>query len=330
MRAYDTLSAGQRRIYTQLYDSIDRLETETVFRGVSFEEITAAFHAVLGDTPAFFWLSGRSDGTIQTRGAEMTVFFRMELRKGESLARIGSERRTLAAKAAELARAAKRASRDLYGQILYLHDHLVQHSDYQTGAHCFDAYGCIIEGRAVCAGYAAAFQLLMQMLGVECGKIHGGSATKRISDSNHEWNYIRLADGYYYVDVTWDDPVINGSAAGSHVSHAFFCLDQNELLLTHNIDGDQPLPRPFGSRYNYYVYQGWYVPSYSFDAVREIAARQLRTGRTFSVKFGSRQQADAAMRDLIDRQQVFSIPGVSGSISYGLSDSGLILEVEIR
>ena len=43
----------------------------------------------------------------------------------------------------------------------------------------------------------------------------------------------------------------------------------------------------------------------------ETAELAARSGR-FSIKFGSKQQLDLAIRDLIDNNRVFSIPGVSG------------------
>jgi len=61
----------------------------------------------------------------------------------------------------------------------------------------------LIGNNTVCAGYAAAFSVLMNRL---------GAPTISITSDGHEWNQICLGGKWYNVDVTWDDPVINGQA----------------------------------------------------------------------------------------------------------------------
>ncbi|MBQ1917477.1 MAG: hypothetical protein II177_08355 [Lachnospiraceae bacterium] len=61
----------------------------------------------------------------------------------------------------------------------------------------------LIGYNTVCAGYAAAFSVLMNAL---------GAPTISITSDGHEWNQICLGGKWYNVDVTWDDPVINGQA----------------------------------------------------------------------------------------------------------------------
>ena len=67
----------------------------------------------------------------------------------------------------------------------------------------FNPEGVFINGRAVCNGYALAFQLCMEILGIE-SKIIVGTA----SYDYHAWNIVKMDDGcWYHVDVTWDDPL---------------------------------------------------------------------------------------------------------------------------
>ena len=62
---------------------------------------------------------------------------------------------------------------------------------------------------AVCSGYAALFAAFMDLMGIPNEQIYG---------DNHAWNAVQLEDGkYYYVDCTWDDPllVLNTDSEGS-------------------------------------------------------------------------------------------------------------------
>lgn len=65
-------------------------------------------------------------------------------------------------------------------------------------------YGALVLDTAICYGYSTTFQLLMDMLGIECLTVDG-----TIEDTNraHSWNMVNLDGDWYHVDVTWDDPV---------------------------------------------------------------------------------------------------------------------------
>lgn len=56
-------------------------------------------------------------------------------------------------------------------------------------------------------GYAKAYMLIMNELGIECGLVTGIAKNSTGSSGGHAWNYINLDGDYYMVDVTWDDPV---------------------------------------------------------------------------------------------------------------------------
>ena len=92
-----------------------------------------------------------------------------------------------------------------------VHDWIILHCEYDEENYynntipwaSFNPEGVFIEGTAVCNGYALAFQLCMEILGIE-SKIVVGTA----SFNYHAWNVVKMDDGcWYHVDVTWDDPV---------------------------------------------------------------------------------------------------------------------------
>lgn len=68
------------------------------------------------------------------------------------------------------------------------------------------ALGAIIEKRAVCDGYSKAFSYYMNKLGIT-SYIVTGTATTNGSTVSHAWNQVKLDDKWYFVDVSWDDPV---------------------------------------------------------------------------------------------------------------------------
>lgn len=65
----------------------------------------------------------------------------------------------------------------------------------------FNAYGALINGKCVCAGYAAAFKLLAEEAGLEAIVVTGyldGSLS-------HAWNKVKIEDEWQIVDVTNND-----------------------------------------------------------------------------------------------------------------------------
>ncbi|WP_169007205.1 transglutaminase domain-containing protein [Faecalispora jeddahensis] len=92
-------------------------------------------------------------------------------------------------------------------KIVAIHDYLVLNCSYDTSVatnsaphDAYTAYGALVKQKAVCQGYAAAFQLLMQKLGIP-GIVVQSTAM------NHAWNMVRYNGEWYHVDATWDDPV---------------------------------------------------------------------------------------------------------------------------
>lgn len=61
----------------------------------------------------------------------------------------------------------------------------------EADRHVFDAYGCLIEKKSVCQGYAEAFHMLCRFTGLDCVSL--GEV-----DQSHIVNYVR-ADGKWYL-----------------------------------------------------------------------------------------------------------------------------------
>lgn len=90
----------------------------------------------------------------------------------------------------------------------------------------FTAYGALVDGKAVCAGYARAYVLLCRAAGLDAIYVAD-------EQMNHGWNAVRLGEKTYFIDCTFDDPVPD---RGEYVSHEYFLLDADALAKTHTWD----------------------------------------------------------------------------------------------
>ena len=80
----------------------------------------------------------------------------------------------------------------------YLCDNVVYDSEYEYGS----IYDALIDGKTVCSGYAAAFQVMMEKLGIPC-KIMAGN----VNGTAHAWNAVNVSGKWYYVDATFANTV---------------------------------------------------------------------------------------------------------------------------
>ncbi len=116
-----------------------------------------------------------------------------------------------------------------YNFILSLHDYLadtvyypdLNSPDYVMSAH--DAYGALVEGRAVCQGYSDAVKLVCDYYNIPAVCIAGTA-----NGGGHMWNAIQLEDGkWYLMDLTWDDQGSYGTyydffLVGTESTNAYF------------------------------------------------------------------------------------------------------------
>ncbi len=119
-----------------------------------------------------------------------------------------------------------------------LHDYLTTHCQYDTqtveqdnldGTSApFTAYGALVNGKAVCSGYARAFMMMCRAVGLD---------TIYISDSqmNHSWNAVMIDGEIFYIDCTFDDPIPD---QGEKIIREYFLKTGDELEKTHTWDRD--------------------------------------------------------------------------------------------
>ena len=121
-------------------------------------------------------------------------------------------------------------------KVFYVHEWLVQNIAYDR-EHLKDDVqddhnlrGTLLEGTAVCDGYAKTYALTLRKLGIT-----GVLVTSK--DIGHAWNMVELDGNWYQVDCTWDDPV-DGSDQLGYCMHKHLLCTTEEMNTNHNDDGD--------------------------------------------------------------------------------------------
>lgn len=86
-------------------------------------------------------------------------------------------------------------------QVEYVNRYLIENVDYDLeNENAWSAYGSLLDGRAVCSGYANAFTLIMEELGIPVVEVVGYN-----NKSKHNWNKVYIDGEWLNIDVTFND-----------------------------------------------------------------------------------------------------------------------------
>lgn len=218
---FSMLDAGEQALYRQTYANAAALSPQfRLTAPLTAQQVERALTAVLYDHPELFWLdhsyrySYLKDGTV----VSLTLVFNATAQNIQS-----SRARFEAAAQAILQQAA--AYDTVREKEQFVHDALLDAVEYDLQAPLNQsAYSALVGGASVCAGYSRAFQYLMMALDIPCYYCAGDAG------GSHAWNIIGLDEGYYHVDLSWDDPVDNPD--GSYY-YSYYNLTDAEMQEDH-------------------------------------------------------------------------------------------------
>lgn len=193
---YGMLDEKGRHLYRQIYANADALnQTFAPVEEVLAPQLRNVFAAVYNDHPELFWLETAYYCKYKRNGQCVEI----DLSFNRTAQNLDSEKTIFNENATSILSQAYNLGSD-YEKEKFVHDMLLERISYNLRAEMNQsAYSALVNGQTVCAGYARAFQYLLQQLGIPCYYCTG------YAGENHAWNIVSLEDGYYNVDVTWDD-----------------------------------------------------------------------------------------------------------------------------
>ncbi len=193
---YGMLDSILQSVYRQIYANAVALNpTFAPIEDVSMNQLKNSFTAVFGDHPELFWL----DTAYACKYMPSGKCVETSLQFNNTATNLDASRQEFENSANTILQGASGLSSD-YDKEVFLHDALLNQAEYNLNAPLNQsAYSALVNGQTVCAGYARAYQYLMQKLGIPCYYCMG------FAGENHAWNIVSLDDGYYNVDTTWDD-----------------------------------------------------------------------------------------------------------------------------
>ena len=148
----------------------------------------------------------------------------------------------------------------------YVHESVTSDIKFHTVAAPF------IYREAVCEGFAFSFAHVMNRMGVPCGVVAGESFLNGMNGS-HAWNVIRVDNGFYHLDVTWD---ICTKDKGKNLFD-YFLLDDQLMSRDHRWS-DYSVPVCSDSSKEFYAYH--HMICHNEQEIIEVLKKQLLSGNT--------------------------------------------------
>ncbi len=314
---YAQLNESEKVVYAGLYDAVRSGKNSIRVKGLPEpgykDMIKRSVYSLTYDHPELFWLN-RSFTMTRTYSDGKTVVL-IELHSYEFYEYSSNPQRYVAKLENKVAEVASLASgiETEYEKAKFFYKYLAEHTEYdderlaesQKTVHSplsqliYTPYACLVEGRAVCAGYAKAFQMLCEACGIECTYITGWGGEER-----HGWSCVKLDGEYYFVDPTWGDGEVTYEGKPIEcVNYEYLCMNKETLGLSHLPDEELlPVPVCDSDKYDYFVYNGFLMSSFSDPVVSDVINRQAGE-RPILLKFTDKkayaEAADSVSKDKI-------------------------------
>ncbi len=346
---YSHLTKEQKLCYDKMYEAAMLMDRGLFYVGkCSSDDVAVAFHAMTYDCPYIIWLSSFY-GMSETEDGTYVSF--VDANGGYDYTMTPEERDDALDKMYEQINAF--VSKNLITSMtdfeieLAAHDWLCERSVYDDAAaasletgedekyvNAWTAYGAIIEGRAVCEGYAHALQLVLNYLGIPCAALRVWS-----DDEMHMICVVQIDGDWVYIDPTWNDK----DACGLEYTHDFFNLNYDEIKVTHQIyDPWQKvkekgqkldsnfniyLPESTSKEHNYYKVMGRQINSQA--EFNTVVINQFKAMRVNALEFQLTycQPTTKTIDKMLDDARFFKRLennglGPIGSINYAVLNNG--------
>ena len=343
---YNRISSQEKEVYLKLCTAAQNFE-ETIngiYKGASKSEIqnfintlnSYLYREIAYEHPELFWYDPYNfEPTITVSGSN-EYFLNIKPSYLFNKQQVEQMDTKFQEKIEEIVSIAK-TKPNTYEQVLYVHDYIVDNCVYDYDAYnngdykspSINAYGCLVNGKAICSGYSMAFNAIMKRLGYEIGVELSTYDGFSIFAESHVWNYCKLDGDYYYFDLTWDDidPSNESMYNRFEYYHSYFAITRDELAKAHlTLAPQAPTPNCNGTKYNYFTYNNLNFNTYDFETVKPAILSQAGQ-KYIQLRFDSYRELLAAERDLLTDGKIFKIFPEAKSYQYYISESKLQLYI---
>ncbi len=327
---YLTLDETEKQAYTAVKEVIytfpEKIETPVLTKS----QLEDVLNALVYDDPMMFMLS-TCKLTAQGSRAFFTPDYSMGIEEYTSYAdcikeQTESIKNTISGKSE-------------YDKALFCHDYIVNSCDYSDTDSTRESsvVGVFIDNKAKCSGYAKAYKLLLDSIGMDSVLITGTATDYGGNSMSHMWNAVRFGDSWCYTDPTWNDPI---TEEGKQLCrHVYFNMTEDMLRKTHSdFSFNQTCNTP--SLY-YYIINNTYFESYDesfLPCVSQLIKNAATEGSDrIEIMFSNGQEMSKAFDYLFKKEKIYraletaaletDMPLITDSVKYAVDKDGNLITI---
>ena len=320
------LTKDQRRAYNSLSEGIWKMQKDIPIPEKVIKQSEAAdfLYTVLGTMPEVNYVTGTFKMSVGGGYVtKYTIDYSLDTKQAQE------QHKALRAAASRIIGSLPSGMTDSE-KVRYFHDYIIKNCEYskEGGNSSYTAYGCLVEGKAVCEGYAMALDYLCEKAGIYSLLISGESTSSSGQKLTHIWNKIQLDNKWYNFDVTWDDPV--SSFGPDYVRYDYYAVPDKQLERTHTTDKNRfgYYPEAWASDENYFVKNGLYIDSTdeADEMVTDALALSLTEGQVCASVRCSKSTFDDVYKLIMSSDEQTGLHTVSRYLAAACEKSGIYKE----
>lgn len=274
---YSSLPDDEKIEYTKIYNAYMQFENFTV--KVTENELSEMFNYVLYDNPEIFWVDSTYTFSETDSGIYVEPHYRLTAEE------IKTKKIELNAEISRIISLAHSENSD-YGKEKYFHDYICKNTVYDLSTYEYfgdSAYSALIDGKAICEGYARALKMLLDSIGIYNYLVVGKTENEVGKIEGHMWNIVSIGGETYHIDVTWDD----SDGELGEISYLYFnltdediCKDHFEIIPSQN--------NCVSEKYNYFTVNGLYFSSFNnFNGMTFACANGITDDLIVEMRFAN-------------------------------------------
>lgn len=299
------LTNEELAVFETIYDGISTYKPSVnIYQTMETERIFEIFDLVLCEHPEIFWTKG--DCSFSSSG-------RLTFKYPYSYDEVKQKNALIEKKANEAIKEINPSGSD-FDKALAIFDYITKHTSYATeeAKHLDDHFsvstieGVFLNKRAVCSGYAKAYQYLLSLAGLDAITVPGVAQTPT-GKNNHAWT-AQVVDGeIYFSDATWGDSY-EKTEKSDFISHTYFLMNSAEMKKTHSCNTLFSCIKSDAKANGYFLEQGLYFEEYSMSALKSKIKECISNGDMgIELKFANSKVFEKTVRKLFDEQNIYII-----------------------
>lgn len=297
---YEQLKDNEKQAYINIYNALDEHPEKIEIPQLTEEGLDKVFKALNYDNPQLLCLGS----VCRMLASSGRYYFIPEYTL--SLEECITKTSELMEKVEMISAGISKNSSD-FEKELYVHNYIVQNTEYVDDQNADDAHNALIEGKSICSGYAKATQLLLSVLDMKSLIITGKATDDSGNVENHMWNIVYVDGEPYHLDATWNDPV---SENEGNLRHVYFNLNTEELSATHS-DFSINYIECLATQANYFRMTGKMFDKFDNDTVSNIVLllsdKVINGQSSIEIRFDSKETFENAVSTLFEKNGIYDI-----------------------